>query len=60
MDKDFKIIVVPGDLNNTPHGEDLILLVSQEEFMKMWNRGQEMLRNQGYINGNSKRSLAIS
>ncbi len=42
---EFKILVLPAELNDTPNGEDLILLVSREEFMKMWSRGQAMLRN---------------
>ncbi len=42
---DFKIIVLPGDLNNTPHGEDLVLVVTQDEFLRMWKRGEAMLRN---------------
>ncbi len=45
MDRDFKVLVLPKELNDTPNGEDLVLVISQEEFMKMWNRGQEMLRN---------------
>ena len=42
---DFKVLVLPGDLNNTPHGEDLILLITQDEFLRMWKRGEAMLRN---------------
>ena len=45
MNEDFKIIVVPGNLNNTPHGEDLVLVVTLEEFLRMWKRGQAMIRN---------------
>jgi len=45
MNEDFKIIVVPGNLNNTPHGEDLVLVVTLEEFLRMWKRGEAMLRN---------------
>lgn len=57
---EFKILILPGELNGTPNGEDLILLVNQEEFMRMWQRGQEMLRSQGYINGHFKGSPAVS
>ena len=42
---EFKILILPGDLNETPHGEDLVLLVTQDEFLRMWNRGEAMLRN---------------
>jgi hypothetical protein len=45
VDKDFKILIVPGDLNNTPHSEDLILLITEDEFLRMWKRGQAMIRN---------------
>jgi hypothetical protein len=41
----FKVLILPGDLNNTPHGEDLVLLITQEEFLRMWGRGQAMIRN---------------
>jgi hypothetical protein len=41
---DYKILIIPGELNNTPHNEDLLLLVSQEEFIRMWQRGQDMLK----------------
>ena len=45
MDENFKVIVLPGDLNNTPHGEDLVLVITLEEFLRMWKRGESMLRN---------------
>lgn len=45
MSDDFRILILPGDLNNTPHGEDLILLITQEEFLRMWKRGKAMIRN---------------
>lgn len=39
----FKILVLPGELNITPHNEDIVLLITEEEFMRMWKRGQTML-----------------
>jgi hypothetical protein len=45
MDEDFKILILPGDLNNTPNGEDLFLVVTLDEFLRMWKRGEAMLRN---------------
>ena len=45
MNEDFKVIILPGDLNNTPHGEDLVLLITEDEFLRMWKRGQAMIRN---------------
>jgi len=45
LSDDFRILILPGDLNNTPHGEDLILLITQEEFLRMWKRGKAMIRN---------------
>lgn len=60
----FKILILPGDLNNTPHGEDLVLLISYEEFARMWRRGQAMLRNRALkgkeIHGDFTGSLEIS
>jgi len=47
MDEIFKILILPGDLNHTPHGEDLVLVVTLEEFLRMWKRGEAMLRNRG-------------
>ncbi len=61
---EFKILILPGELNSTPNSEDLILLVSQEEFMRMWQRGQTMLQNYHLngrkVNGYFKGSLALS
>lgn len=45
MNDGFKVLVLPGNLNDTPHGEDLVLLITEEEFLRMWKRGQAMLRN---------------
>ena len=45
MTDEFKVLILPAQLNNTPHNEDMILLVTREEFMKMWRRGQAMIRN---------------
>lgn len=42
---DFKVLILPGDLNNTPHGEDLVLVVTLDEFLRMLKRGEAMLRN---------------
>lgn len=47
MEDGFKILILPGNLNDTPHQEDLILLITEEEFLKMWKRGQAMMRNRG-------------
>jgi hypothetical protein len=43
--RDFKMLLLPGYLNYTPGGEDLVLLITEEEFMRMWARGQAMVRN---------------
>jgi hypothetical protein len=45
MSEDFKVLILPGELNNTPHGEDLVLVITQDEFLRMWRRGEAMLRN---------------
>lgn len=45
MSDEFKVLILPGELNNTPHGEDLILVITQEEFLRMWKRGTAMLKN---------------
>jgi len=45
MADEFKILLLPGELNDTPDKQDLVLLVTEEEFLKMWKRGQTMLRN---------------
>jgi hypothetical protein len=42
---EFKVLILPGELNNTPHSEDIVLLITEEEFLMMWRRGQIMLRN---------------
>ena len=42
---EFKILILPGELNNTPHNEDIVLLLTEEEFIKMWKRGQVLIRN---------------
>ena len=45
MADEFKVLIIPGDLNHTPHGEDLVLLITEDEFLRMWRRGQAMMRN---------------
>lgn len=45
MGEDFKVIVLPGGLNNTPHSEDLVLVVTLDEFLRMWGRGQALVKN---------------
>lgn len=45
MTDEFKILILPADLNDTPHGEDLVLVVTLDEFLRMWRRGEAMLRN---------------
>jgi len=45
MADDFKVLILPGNLNHTPHNEDLVLLITKEEFLRMWKRGQAMIRN---------------
>jgi len=37
--RDFKVLVLPGYLNDTPHGGDLVLLITEAEFLRMWHRG---------------------
>jgi hypothetical protein len=63
MNDEFKVLVLPGDLNDTPGGEDLVLIIMEEEFMRMWRRGQAMIQNRSSkgkpINGNLARSLEI-
>lgn len=45
MEDGFKILILPGNLNNTPHGEDLFLVITLDEFLRMWRRGEAMIRN---------------
>ena len=45
MNDGFKVIVLPANLNDTPHSEDLFLVVTLDEFLRMWRRGETMLRN---------------
>ena len=45
MSDEFRVLVLPADLNETPNGEDIILLISEDEFMTMWKRGEAMVRN---------------
>lgn len=44
---EFKVLVLPRELNDTPGGEDLVLVITKDEFLRMWQRGQTMLRNRG-------------
>ncbi len=43
--EEFKVLILPGNLNDTPGDEDLVLIITKEEFMRMWRRGQAMVRN---------------
>ncbi|MGA2463324.1 MAG: hypothetical protein ABSH06_03095 [Thermodesulfobacteriota bacterium] len=45
MSDEFKILILPADLNDTPNHEDLVLVITQEEFLRMWRRGQAMVQN---------------
>ncbi len=45
MSDEFRILILPGNLNDTPNGEDLVLIITLDEFLKMWRRGQAMLKN---------------
>jgi hypothetical protein len=45
MSEEFKVLILPGDLNDTPNEEDLYLVITKEEFIRMWRRGEVMLRN---------------
>jgi hypothetical protein len=45
MADEFKVLILPGNLNDTPYGEDLVLLMTKEEFLRMWERGQAMIQN---------------
>ncbi len=45
----FRVLILPGNLNQTPHSEDIVLLITEEEFLRMWRRGQAMLRNRELI-----------
>jgi hypothetical protein len=64
MSDKFKVLILPADLNDTPNREDLVLIVTKDEFLRMWRRGQTMLRNwqlKGQeINGDFRRSLKLS
>ena len=64
MSQECKILILPGDLNDTPHGEDLVLVITEEEFMRMWRRGQVMLRNRALkgkgIHGDLTGSVKLS
>jgi len=44
-DREFKVLVLPADLNDTPHGEDLVLVITKEEFLRMWRRGEAMVES---------------
>ena len=60
----FKILTLLAEFNDTPNGEDIILVISEEEFMRMWQRGQAMLRNRAVkgqkVDGDFTRSIEIS
>lgn len=58
MIDEFKVLILPGDLNKTPRGEDLILLITKEEFLRMWKRGQVILRNKGLKEGEDGKFIA--
>jgi len=46
MNDDFKIIIVPSNLNpGAPTGESLVLLFTIEEMEKARRRGEAMLQN---------------
>lgn len=46
MNEDFKIIVLPSNLNpGAPTGESLVLVFSIEEMERARQRGEAMLRN---------------
>ncbi len=46
MSEDFKIIVLPSNLNpSAPAGESLVLLFTIDEMEKARQRGEAMLRN---------------
>ena len=45
MTDEFKILILPADLNDTPNHEDLVLIITKDEFLRMWRRGQAMARN---------------
>ena len=62
---DFRVLILPAELNDTPHGEDLVLVITQDEFLRMWKRGEAMVRNRQLkgkmINGDfTGRSIALS
>lgn len=63
MSDEFKILILPADLNDTPNCEDLVLIVTKEEFLRMWRRGQAMVRNRQLkgrtIDGNYRASIEI-
>lgn len=64
MTNDFKVLILPGELNDTPNGEDLVLVISQEEFLRMWKRGQALIRNRALkgrgIDGNHQVGFTLS
>lgn len=46
VDENFKIIILPSDLNpGAPTGESLVLLFTIEEMEKARQRGEAMLHN---------------
>jgi hypothetical protein len=62
---EFKLLILPGNLNDTPHGEDLLLLITEEEFLRMWRRGQALLKKpllgkRDFDGGYAEGSLKIS
>jgi hypothetical protein len=46
MTDEFKILILPAVLNDMPDHKDLVLVITQEEFLRMWRRGQAMVQNQ--------------
>jgi len=64
MSDDFKILILPGELNDMPNHEDLVLIVTEDEFLRMWKRGQAFIRNRALkgrgIDGNHKVGFTLS
>lgn len=64
MNDEFKVLILPADLNDTPNGEDLVLILTEDEFLRMWRRGQTMVRNRQMkgpeVDGDFRGSLKIS
>lgn len=43
--KDFRLVIVPAQMN--PEGENLLLVLTEDEYQRAKRRGETVLRNRG-------------